>query len=174
MSEETVEAPIDLDDALETGGLFFVTQILPVVAEEDLKPPTDDADVEGEEEPRPEPIEEDLCTYQLEPTVTVKPQKIVSIAQRILEEHFQDKDYATSEMRETISKISFDIQEEVKSLMLDRYRIVCHVTVGEKCEQDVAMAFLCLWKHEFDHYAVAKYDGVDFFATALVFVLYKQ
>ncbi|GIX79720.1 uncharacterized protein CEXT_235861 [Caerostris extrusa] len=76
MSEETVEAPIDLDDALETGGLFFVTQILPVVAEEDLKPPTDDADVEGEEEqPRPEPIEEDLCTYQLEPTVIVKPPK---------------------------------------------------------------------------------------------------
>lgn len=173
MSEEIAPAPTDLDDALESGGLFFVTQILPVQIEEDLRPATGDADEDVDEEARPEQ-EEDLFSYQLEPTVTVKPDKIRYLVEHVLEESFRDREYSASEMKDAVLQISSDIREEVRGLLLDRYRIVCQVTVGEKCDQDVAMAFLCLWKHEFDHYAVATYNGTSFFATALVFVVYKQ
>ncbi|KAF8786513.1 dynein light chain Tctex-type 5-like [Argiope bruennichi] len=173
MSEENAPVPTDLDDALENGGLFFVTQILPVEAEDDLRPAAGDVDTDIEDEARVEQ-EEDLSTYQLEPTVTVKPGNIKSLAERALAEYFRDREYSATEMRDAVLQISSDIREEVRNLLLDRYRIVCQVTVGENCDQDVAMAFLCLWKHEFDHYAVATYNGTDFFATALVFVVYKQ
>ncbi|KFM69593.1 Tctex1 domain-containing protein 2, partial [Stegodyphus mimosarum] len=77
-------------------------------------------------------------------------------------------------MKDIVSQISSTIREELKHIGLDRYRIVCQVTVGEKCDQDIIMTFLCLWKHEFDHYAIATYDNAYIFSTAIVFVIYKQ
>ncbi|GFS81137.1 uncharacterized protein NPIL_698631 [Nephila pilipes] len=172
MADETETAPVNLDDAMENGGIFFVTQILPIEIEEDLRPEARDG--EGEDEVSRTEAEEDLCTYQLAPTSEVKPAVITAITERILKRNLRNKEYSASEMKEHVVKISSDIREELRDLMLDRYRIVCQVTIGEKCDQDVSMAFLCLWKHEFDHYAVANFDGDNFFATAVVFVVYKQ
>ncbi|GFR08579.1 uncharacterized protein TNCT_405671 [Trichonephila clavata] len=172
IEDETEAPPVDLDDAVENGGIFFMTQILPVVIEEDLRPAALDA--EGDDEVPRTDAEEDLCTYQLGPTAVVKPAVVTAIAKRVLKRNLQNKEYSAYEMKDDAIKISSDIREELKNLMLDRYRIVCQVTIGEKCDQDVAMAFLCLWKHEFDHYAVATFDGVNFFATAVVFMVYKQ
>ena len=171
MSEEVIEEPEESVPTEEEGS-FYVSQIYPVEPQEEAKPEIKEP-VEGEE--AAVDIEDDITyTYQTGPTVTINPKQIAEIAQRILEERLKDKEYNPSTMKKAASQISFLIREEIKRLDLDRYRIIAHVTIGEKCDQDVMMNFLYLWKPEFDHYAIAKYEDPKFFATALVFLIYKQ
>lgn len=170
MSEEHSE---EFDEAVppEEEGTFYVSQISPIEPEEELKPEVKGT-AEGDEE-TVEDVEDEGCTYQTAPTVPIKPNEILRIAQRILEERLKGKTYSPSSMKKAASQISVLIREDIKKLNLDRYRIICQVTVGEKCDQDVFMNFLSLWKHEVDHYAVATYEETTFFATALVFLVYK-
>lgn len=173
MSEEAVEEVEEIVPAEEEeeAGSFFVSQIYPVEPEEQVKPEAKEP-VEGEE--TADDIEDDAYSYQTEPTVTINPKKIAEIAQHVLEDRLKNKEYSPSTMKKAASQVSFIIREEIKRLNLDRYRIISHVTIGEKCDQDVMMNFLYLWKPEYDHYAIAKYEHPKFFATALVFLIYKQ
>lgn len=172
MSEEAVEEveeDVPVEEEKEEGS-FYVSQIYPVEPEEEIKPEAKEP-VEGEEAAADE---DDTYTYQSEPTVTINPKKIAEIAQQVLEDRLKNREYNASTMKKAASQVSFLIREEIKRLNLDRYRIIAHVTIGEKCDQDVMMNFLYLWKPEFDHYAIAKYEHPKFFATALVFLIYKQ
>ncbi|KAG8183946.1 hypothetical protein JTE90_006871 [Oedothorax gibbosus] len=172
MDEEAIKPS---NEAAEFEGTFTVTQVAPVTAEEELKPENVESDGTTDE---PEPVIEirrPLNTYQLEPSVEVRPQKIKSVAERVLKEHLKDMEgYNTTQTRDAAMRISATIRDELRRSGLDRYRIVCQVTIGESRDQDVAATFLCLWRHEFDHYATATYEGPGFFATAAVFVVYKQ
>lgn len=171
MSEEGVE---ELEEKIPTveEGVFFVSQISPVEAEEQVKPEAKEA-AEGDEEAG-EDVEDDSYTYQTGPTVAINPKEITTLVQSILEDRLKDEEYDAATMKKAASQISFLIREKIKRLHYDRYRIIAHVTIGEKCDQDILMNFLYLWKPEFDHYAIAKYVSNTIFATALVFLIYKQ
>lgn len=171
MSEETVVEVEEIAPTVEDGE-FYVSQIAPVEVVEVVKPEAKEP-AEGDEETSDD-AESDEYTYQTGPNVTVNPKQISEIARRILVERLKDTEYNTSAIKTATSQISFLIREQVKRLHLDRYRIIVQVTVGEKCEQDITMNFLYLWKPEFDHYAVAKYETSAFFSAVLVFLIYKQ
>ncbi|XP_015913013.1 dynein light chain Tctex-type protein 2B-like [Parasteatoda tepidariorum] len=169
--EEAFESDDKSSDTLdEEKGIFHVTQILPAVAEAELIPDLPDAEtVEEQIEPG-----EDSCTYQLKPDVTINRQQINVKAKSILKKFLANKTYSEIDMKDYSQRISVALREELKNMGLNRYRIVCQVTIGEKLNQDVVMTFLCLWKHDFDHYVVANYDNETFFATAVIFIVYKQ
>lgn len=171
MSEEQVEEIEESIHPVEEEGVFYVSQISPIEAEEQTKPEGKEPEIDEE---TGEDIDDDSFTYQTEPSVTIYPKEITKMAQRILEERLKDKDYDASVMKKTASQISFIIREEIKRLHLDRYRIIVNVTVGEKCEQDIMMNFLYLWKPECDHFAVAKYENASVFSVAMIFLIYKQ
>lgn len=88
MAEETTKPS---KEAAEFEGTFTVTQVVPVTAEEELKPESG-ADTDGTSD-EPEPVIEirrPLNTYQLEPSLEIRPHKIKYVAQRVLEEQLKD------------------------------------------------------------------------------------
>ncbi|XP_054710111.1 dynein light chain Tctex-type protein 2B-like [Uloborus diversus] len=154
-------------------GTFYVTQMLPVDSGEDAGE-SKISDLVSPEDETTEEGDDDLYSYQIQPTAAIKRTVIEETATRILGKYLTDKEYSSLDPKHVAIRIAANIRENVRKMGYERYRIVCEVSIGEKCDQDVAMTFLCLWKHEFDHYVTVTFDGEDFFATALIFFIYQQ
>ncbi|XP_029474178.1 tctex1 domain-containing protein 4 [Rhinatrema bivittatum] len=66
------------------------------------------------------------------------------------------------------------IRSKVKELMPPRYKLVCHVVVGQMGNQGLTVASRCLWDHENDNFASVTYSNASLFAVATVHGLYFQ
>ena len=65
-----------------------------------------------------------------------------------------------------------DIKQRVKQLDYRRYKIVVHIVIGQKCEQDMLVASRAVWDAKLDNMASVTYSVKDIVATATVFATY--
>lgn len=142
------------DELKDEQGEFYVNVISPIEPEE-----------EGDEKTN---------TYQTRPTTDVSPRQILQISEKILEERLKDKKNDAAAMKKESPEIAHLIREEVKRLRLDRYKIIVHVAIAEKCDQDIVMSCSYLCDADLDHHVAAKYVTADFAAKALIFLFYNQ
>ncbi|ELU14715.1 hypothetical protein CAPTEDRAFT_122867, partial [Capitella teleta] len=63
------------------------------------------------------------------------------------------------------------IRNDLKSMETPRYKLICHVTLGQKSGQHLAMASRCIWNDKYDTFASTTFQNSTLFAAATVYIV---
>ncbi|XP_031568784.1 tctex1 domain-containing protein 1-like [Actinia tenebrosa] len=112
-------------------------------------------------------------TYRLEPKVkfpVIKVRKIIKDVLSTLNGHTYDPKESSF-----VSKLlSKRILDEVRLLNIERYKLVCLMSIGSKSRQGLRIASRCLWNTENDTFVSETLDTQSFYAIATVYATYYE
>lgn len=103
----------------------------------------------------------------------MKPQ-VEKVVEQIISQKIGTKRYDYQEALQTSKDLSNDIQDAVKHLGYERYKLVVQTFVVEACQQGMRISSRCLWDPEVDNYAEYTYSNGHMHVTAIVFGLYWE
>ena len=110
-------------------------------------------------------------TYRMRPKVAFPELKVKGTIQEAL--HLLDGQQHKTTGCGMMSKVlSSRIMQGTKQLNLDRYKLVCTVTIGSKTQQGITVASRCLWNTEFDVFVAEQYQSKSLFAVVVVYGVY--
>ena len=92
----------------------------------------------------------------------------------ILNSYLDGEDYEPKKCVQLAKNLSDVIKSRVKDTDLDRYKIVCNVTIGENGDHGLQYASRCLWSTSTDNYASATYKSHTLFCVANIYALYHE
>eukprot|EP01084_Bolivina_argentea_P207777 354436_1 len=115
-------------------------------------------------------------TYLLRPRPGTKflRSSVEKIASEVLEEGLRDVKYDAEDAASISKELSRTIQNRVKELGYERYKLVTQVTITQASGQGLRVSSRCLWDPEVDNYAEAVYKNETLIAVALVFGCYWE
>lgn len=113
-------------------------------------------------------------TYRTEPKRKFPEREVKEIIQNSLEALLGELTYNATECGFLTKLLSSRIMEQVKSLSIDRYKLVCLVNVGSKHNQGLRVASRCLWNADFDTHVTASIENRTLFAVATVYGVYFE
>lgn len=99
---------------------------------------------------------------------------IKRIIDDVLEEKFKDFEYNPLEVGPLCKRTSLTIKDAVKKLGLDRYKIVCTVTVSQNRGQGVKQASRFLWDANRDNWVDSMYANSSLVVQATLYTLYYE
>lgn len=111
-------------------------------------------------------------SYKLEPDKNFPVKEIQLIAEGTLSESLKNKRYERDTFPELCSSLTKIIQDKVKNIGLNRYKLITVVHIGENRGQSARFASRCLWNEKHDNYASASFYGETIFAQATVYGVY--
>ena len=100
--------------------------------------------------------------------------EIKKIMDEILEEKLSTQSYDPTICRLLCSSLSEDIKSRVKNLGMERFRLICSVSIGSISGQGVLMASRFLWNECKDNFSTSSYQNSSLFAVAIVFGVLKE
>ncbi|XP_073241345.1 dynein light chain Tctex-type 5-like [Porites lutea] len=83
-------------------------------------------------------------TYRLEPKTRFPEIKVKAVLNEVLEK-LESHTYSPTHSPFLVKLLSTRVLEKVKRLNIERYKIVCLVTIGSKASQGLRIASRCLW-----------------------------
>ena len=95
--------------------------------------------------------------------------QISTIASSILKEHLENQSYDDSICMTLSKDLCSIIKEEIKKVLMPRFKVVCYVHIGQITGQDMIVASRCLWDTNADNSAHAQYANDSLFATFSAF-----
>lgn len=113
-------------------------------------------------------------TYRTEPKRKFPEREIKEIIKNSLEALLGELTYNAAECGFLTKLLSSRIIEQVKSLNIERYKLVCIVNVGSKHNQGLRVASRCLWNPDFDTHVTASIENRTLFAVATVYGVYFE
>ncbi|KAJ7351678.1 hypothetical protein OS493_036093 [Desmophyllum pertusum] len=112
-------------------------------------------------------------TYRMEPKVRFPEGKVRALIQEALDT-LESHTYSASHSPFLAKLLSGRVLENVKQLNIERYKVVCLVTIGSKASQGLRLASRCLWNDQFDTFVSACFEGQEFFAVGTVYGVYFE
>ena len=100
--------------------------------------------------------------------------KIKKIMDEILQEKLSSQSYDPNICRVLCISLSDDIKRRVKNLGMERFRLICSVSIGSISGQGVLMASRFLWNECKDNFSTSSYQNSSLFAVAVVFGVLKE
>ena len=113
-------------------------------------------------------------TYRTEPKRKFPEREVREIIRNSLEDMLARQTYTAGECGFLTKLLSSKIIEQVKSLNIERYKLVCLVNVGSKHGQGIKVASRCLWNAEYDTHVTATVENRTLFAVATVYGVYFE
>jgi len=113
-------------------------------------------------------------TFKIEPDNRIDFLKIKDIVNNTLVDIFQDAKYNYEEMGHLCKRTSQVIKDSVKMLKIERYKIICSVTISEQTGQGVKKASRFLWDDKKDNWVDAYFANSSLVAHASVYALYFE
>ncbi|KAK3715772.1 hypothetical protein QZH41_002281 [Actinostola sp. cb2023] len=113
-------------------------------------------------------------TYRMKPKQTFPVDEIRQIILKNLQNTVGEEVYSHLNPNLVCKTLSQLIKDQVKSLNIDRYKVVCLVTIGAKNRERVRVASRCLWDANFDRFASATVENGSLFAVGTVYGLYYE
>jgi hypothetical protein len=113
-------------------------------------------------------------SYKLEPDRRFPVNEVQDIAEQVLKENLKNEKYEREKCSKMCPSLSRLIQDKVKSIGLQRYKLITVVSIGENKSQSARVASRCLWNENFDNYASANFYNETMFAQATVFGIYLE
>lgn len=113
-------------------------------------------------------------TYKLMPDDKFHEGKVKEVIRTALEENVTEKTYDPNTCGAKCKLISEIVKERVKKLDLNRFKIVCVVTIGQVFEQSMLVTSRCLWNHKFDNAVSVEFRKGDIVAVGVVFAVYVE
>ena len=112
-------------------------------------------------------------TYRLEPKSRFPEEKVRAVINESLET-LESHKYSATHSPFVAKLLSARVLENVKQLNIERYKVVCLVTIGSKEAQGLRIASRCLWNDQFDTFVSACFDSEHFFALGTVYGIYYE
>ena len=100
--------------------------------------------------------------------------KIKKIMDEILEERLSTRSYDAHACRLLCMSLSEDIKGRVKDLGMERFRLICNVSIGSNSGQGFFMASRFLWNEFKDNFSTSSFQNASLFAVAVVFGVLKE
>lgn len=99
---------------------------------------------------------------------------VSEVIKDVLEEKLEGAEYDPSATPGLTKEITNAIQQRVKDLDYDRYKLVVQVSIGELKGQAARVASRCLWDTETDSCSSEFYQNSSLFCVAMVFGTYFE
>lgn len=112
-------------------------------------------------------------TYRLEPKVRFPEGKVTAVIKEALDT-LVSHTYSPTHSPFVAKLLSARVLENVKQLNIERYKVVCLVTIGSKERQGLRIASRCLWNDQFDTFVSVTFEGEHFFAVGTVYGVYFE
>lgn len=100
--------------------------------------------------------------------------EIKKIMDDILQEKLSNQTYDAQTCRTLCVSLSDDIKGRVKSLGMERFRLICNVSIGSNSGQGFFMASRFLWDQFNDNFSTSCFQNASLFAVAIVFGVLKE
>jgi len=113
-------------------------------------------------------------SYRLEPVVRFNPDHARAIIEKVLLEKFDGRKFPAIVHPELVQRASIEIREKVKDMMVERYKLVCVVMIGQKVDCSITVASQCLSDFNVDTFASYTYENMEMFVTAIVYAFYFE
>jgi tctex1 domain-containing protein 2 len=117
-------------------------------------------------------------TYKMEPDNASRfhSYKIEPRIYELLEHALKDKTYDANKSPSLAKELSQDIMRETKNFLSTscRYKLVCHVVIGEVKDQDIRFGSRCLWDSNNDTTASVTYKNSSLYCVATLFAIYFE
>jgi hypothetical protein len=113
--------------------------------------------------------DERIINYIIEP-------KIHELLRKKLSEYdvFKTGIYESNSYSNITQELADTFRKEVKCLVMQRYKIVAHVLIGQDINQDVRVASRCLWNSEVDCSVAVSYRGKGIFIVLCLYFFYRE
>ncbi|XP_037956384.1 dynein light chain Tctex-type protein 2B-like isoform X2 [Teleopsis dalmanni] len=118
------------------------------------------------------PVMKFMPTYRLESIKPLNREICEKIIKSVCDTAFATFTYSPKIALRVATEVSEEIKNRIKSHNFDRYRLICVVTIGEKCFQGYFSLLSFLWDSGKDGYISYVYDVPDFFVVITLFYLY--
>lgn len=112
-------------------------------------------------------------TYRMEPKTRFPEGKVRAVIKEALET-LASHTYSANHSPFVAKLLSARVLENVKQLNIERYKVVCLVTIGSKERQGLRIASRCLWNDQFDTCVTACFEQEHFFAVGTVYGVYYE
>ena len=100
--------------------------------------------------------------------------KIKKIMDEILQENLSNQSYDAQSCRVLCISLSEEIKGRIKELGMERFRLICNVSIGANDGQGFFMASRFLWNEFKDNFASSSFQNASLFAVAVVFGVSKD
>ncbi|EDO29797.1 predicted protein, partial [Nematostella vectensis] len=120
------------------------------------------------------PIQKLENTYQVEPKRVFPTGEVKQIIHNTLQNALAESKYKEMNSSFVSQLLSQRVLDQVKSLDVQRYKLVCLVSIGSKSDQGMRVASRCLWHSEFDRFASASVENGSLFAVGTVYGVYFE
>ena len=113
-------------------------------------------------------------SYKLEPDRRFPVEEVKKIVDQALKENLANEKYEGEKCSKLCTSLSRVIQDKVKTIGLERYKLITLVSIGENKSQSARVVSRCLWNENFDNYASASFYAESMFAQATVYGIYLE
>lgn len=113
-------------------------------------------------------------TYKTEPDHDRKfmVKRAEDIIKSVLKGNLDGKLYDSKRIPNLCKTLAELIKEQIKGCGCQRYKIIADVMIMENQGQTMCYVSRCLWNKDYDNYATAIYETIDFKAVGSVFAMY--
>ncbi|XP_040190814.1 dynein light chain Tctex-type 4 [Rana temporaria] len=96
------------------------------------------------------------------------------VLEAVLRNHLTDMDYSAASGGQRAQNLSDLIRSRMKEQCPPRYKVLCHVIMGQMGNQGLRVASRSLWDPQTDNFASATYSNATLFAVAMVHASYYE
>lgn len=101
-------------------------------------------------------------------------EEIKNIMDEVLQDKLSNQTYEATTCRLLCMTLSDDIKGRVKCLGMERFRLICNVTIGSNGGQGLFLASRFLWDEVIDNFSTTSFQNSSLFAVAVVFGIFKE
>ncbi|KAI8509208.1 Tctex-1 [Branchiostoma belcheri] len=115
-------------------------------------------------------------TYKMTPDEGSKfsPAKVETMLNLLLQQFLENETYRPENVGFLTRRLTENIKDRVKELNFPRYKIVCHVYIGQSGNNSLEVASRCVWDQQNDNFATATFQNGSLFAVATVYGVYFE
>jgi len=115
-------------------------------------------------------------TYKTDPDEgkMFRPDEVNRIATEIIEREMRHVHYEPTTCGNVACELAAKVKAAVKATQCPRYKIICHVILGEVRNQGIEAASRCVWDERQDNYTCVSYRNNTVFVSATIHGIYFE
>ncbi|CAH1782450.1 unnamed protein product [Owenia fusiformis] len=111
-------------------------------------------------------------SYRMEPKTAFNTAEVKLRVDAILSEKLHSATYTPASASAFARMLPDVIKAEIKLLGYERYKIICHLTIGENQSQGLGITSRCVWNEKADSFSSSVFKNGSIFCSAIVFGVY--
>ena len=113
-------------------------------------------------------------TYRMEPKVKFNSSKVQDAVSKVVDGRLSGWKYSPKQATMMSKVVSEEVKEQIKKLGFERYKLVCLVTIGQKCGQGLQVTSRCSWDCRWDNSATYTWEGAAAYCSTTVYGVYHE